>query len=97
MDDLVSWLRAQIDADAQILSAACLHIDDCNDSGFTARFDDEHLLAEIEAKRRILDEAESYSPELEHGDNGEWAFETVVRLLAQPYADRPGWRAEWAS
>ncbi len=60
-----------------------------------ARWDPARVLAEVDAKRRILDEAAAYSPELEHGDNGEWAFNRVVRLLALPYAGRPGYRDEW--
>jgi hypothetical protein len=55
----------------------------------------ERLLADVEAKRRIVEQARDYIPELEHGDNGEWAFDLVLRLLAVPYADHPDYREEW--
>jgi hypothetical protein len=53
------------------------------------------VLAEVEAKRRIVEEADRYSPELEYGDNGEWAFEVTLRLLALPYADHPDYDEAW--
>jgi hypothetical protein len=40
--------------------------------------------AEVEVKRRILDAVD-----------GRWAGPEVVRLLAQPYAGRPGWCEDW--
>jgi hypothetical protein len=52
-----------------------------------ARWDPARVLAEVNAKRRILDEAVrlmSY--------DGEFQF---LELLALPYADRPGYREEW--
>lgn len=60
-----------------------------------ANWDPERVLAECDAKQRIIEAASAYSPELEHGDNGEWAFDQTLRLLALPYADRPGYRDEW--
>ena len=53
------------------------------------------ILAECEAKRRIVTEAGDYSPELAEGDNGEWAFGTVLRMLALPYANHPDYQPEW--
>lgn len=49
--------------------------------------DVEYGLAEVEAKRRILDLAES-----EDWDNN---VKSIVHLLAQPYAGHDGWREEW--
>jgi hypothetical protein len=45
------------------------------------------VLAEVEAKRRILDDASAMV----------WrdALGNFLRLLALPYADRPGYREEW--
>ena len=63
---------------------------DCGGCEYPAR-----VLAECEAKRRIVEQARNYSPELEHGDNGEWAFDTVLLALALPYADHPDYREEW--
>jgi hypothetical protein len=53
------------------------------------------VLAECEAKRRIVALAVDYSPELEHGDNGEWALDSTLLLLAQPHADHPDFDPAW--
>lgn len=61
-----------------------------------ARHDPARVLADVDAKRRILD--------LEVPDHydtpGEWrgwhdAYNDVLRLLALPYADHPDYREEW--
>lgn len=62
-----------------------------------ARHDPAHVLAVCKAHRAIVEAAREYSPELEHGDNGEWAFDVTLRAIASIYADRPGWREEWAA
>ncbi|MDX3068734.1 DUF6221 family protein [Streptomyces sp. ND04-05B] len=51
----------------------------------------ERVLREIEAKRRIIGAFENYDREAPELD----VPESVVRLLALPYADRPGYREEW--
>jgi hypothetical protein len=61
-----------------------------------ARHDPARVLDDVAAKRRIVDEAERYSPELEHGDNGEWALEMVLRLLAAPFAQHPDFDPAWS-
>jgi hypothetical protein len=55
------------------------------------RWDPARVLAEVEAKRRILD---LVTPGDYFGGFGE-AYVQVVQLLAQPYAGRDGWREEW--
>lgn len=104
-EEQVTWLKAQIDEDERVVWAACMHIDDCNDSGFYERFNNERVLAEIDAKRRILDlhhETEMES-EPDHDRLGagcaechhfDWPCDTI-RLLALPYAGRDGYREEW--
>jgi hypothetical protein len=69
---------------------------DSHDAEHMARHDPARVLREVAAKRRILAAAAGYSPELEHGDNGEWAFEVVLRLLALPFADHPGYDPSWS-
>lgn len=49
----------------------------------------------LEAQRAVIDLAREYSPELEHGDNGEWAFDATLLALVQPYADHPDFDAGW--
>ena len=83
------------------------------DAMHIARWDPARVLAEVEleradvaAKRRILElHAPFGAPDWPHqacrtcgdlGDPVEAPCETV-RLLAQPYAGQPGWRAEWAA
>lgn len=61
-----------------------------------ARWSPARVLAECEAKRRIVAEALDYSPELAEGDNGEWAFDRVLHALAQTYADHPDFDPAWA-
>jgi hypothetical protein len=101
MDDLVTWLRAQLDDDERVIGAACLHIDDCGGSGFASHFDDDRLLAEVEAKRRILDLADpavmkalgTQDPGFRDGYVA--ACEDAIKAIAQPYAGRDGFRDEW--
>lgn len=105
-EDLVTWLRAQIDEDERVACAAVGApsdpgtIQDLPSSGpwsdFDTRFDPARVLAEVEAKRRILDE---HDPSHDPCDAHDAALRTItcdtVRLLALPYADREGWREEW--
>ncbi|MGW0914664.1 DUF6221 family protein [Streptomyces sp. NPDC002784] len=66
-----------------------------------AEHDPARVLRELDAKRRFLD---SLLPDLEQADRcieGEWGSsddltERTLRLLALPYAHRPGYRSEWA-
>jgi hypothetical protein len=68
-----------------------------------ARHDPAHVLAEVEAKRRILSEVVPEIDGMEDRIDGEWGVgdpterESValLRLLALPYADHPDYRQEW--
>ena len=72
-----------------------LGIDSLRDAEHIARHDPARVLADVEAKRRIVDLAANYSPELEHGDNGEWAFAEVLHQLAGPFAEHPDYDPSW--
>lgn len=50
------------------------------------------LRAECAAKRAIV---EHLAPEVGRGYATSEQAEGVLMVLAQPYADRPGWREEW--
>jgi hypothetical protein len=50
------------------------------------------VLAECEAKRRIVEYCPSAS---EEGDTWDTAFWRVLQILALPYADHPDYREEW--
>ena len=68
-----------------------------------ATWDPARVLAEVEAKRRILDEHgpdelrpwECRACAGPHGDDGYHIPCPTVRLVALPYADRDGYRDEW--
>jgi hypothetical protein len=57
------------------------------------------VLAEVDAKRRIIAEYERYAAERRRAMNG-WEssreVSPILAALALPYADRPGYRSEWA-
>jgi hypothetical protein len=59
VDDLVSFLKARLDEDETAIrswAACCVHIDACDETGgYLERFDELRMLAEVEAKRRMLD------------------------------------------
>jgi hypothetical protein len=88
--DLDVWLREQLDEDERVARAAATP---------GSRWDPARALAEVEAKRRIIDlyEAQSarqYENAME--EDRTWVLESAVRALTLPYADRPGYRPEWA-
>jgi hypothetical protein len=78
------------------------------DAEHIARHDPARVLREIDAKRRLVElhHAEQVEAINADGDerSGYWCFECdgepfpcrTLRLLALPYADRPGYREEWA-
>lgn len=122
-DDLVTWLRAQLDEeqaraqlldglrapspwrasgdafDAYVETADGTIIEERGGTTYLAvakhiaEHDPARVLAEVDAKRRILDLYE----QAEYGDFARLtALDDVIRLLALPYAERPGYRPEWA-
>jgi len=133
MDDLVQWLRAQLDEDERIARAAegdpvfdgtGIVIERNRARGFPdrvaglispvathiARHDPARVLRDIDAKRRLMKQIFMYEAKID----GEWGCchgadeieagmceETspneieALRLLALPYSDREGYRAEW--
>jgi hypothetical protein len=55
-----------------------------SDARFIAAWDPARVLAEVKAKRAILNEAIHLESE------------EIIQLLRQPYAGREGWKDEWA-
>lgn len=125
-DDLVVWLRAQLAyAERVARDAGGCSWDLPAKAGYpaghdtrleaeeehTARHDPARVLAEVDAKRRILDlhEGDHECSTIRRGVDCEGeAYEEIdnytyvvggdcstVRLLALPFADRPGYREEW--
>lgn len=98
MDELVAWLRAQLDEDERVIQEAAEDYFYAEGHGRAVyRWFDrwapdqpDPMLAEVEAKRALLDWAVAW---LER-DCAPWNAD-AIRLLAQPYAGRDGWREEW--
>lgn len=117
MDDLIAFLRAQLDEDERVAKALDpqRHRDLATEVLSTAkpgahlhalhvaRWDSARVLAEVEAKRRILDLAPgavmralaTQDPDFRDGYVA--AHEDAIKALALPYAGRPGWQEEWAA
>lgn len=122
-DEIVAWLRKQVDVDESRATAAQAEmsawggdwqrlVDDVwkrmvVDFEAVADFiefnrDPARQLREVAAKRRMLDDI---LPALTWGDEasaGEWNDYTdhagdFLKVLASVYADRPGFREEWAA
>jgi hypothetical protein len=109
--DLVTWLRAQLDEDEPVARAASDEVvdwiaDDAaehgteDEGGHIKRWRPARVLAEVEAKRRLLDvyeEAVAYYTRHTSAPAGEvTGLLTAVKLAALPYAGHPGYRTEWA-
>lgn len=91
--DLIAFLRGEVDTDEDDANA-------CLATVLTpgpAREWAEQAILEAEAKRRILARCEqAYREQGIYGEDGqEQLADDLLRLLALPYADRPGYRDEW--
>jgi hypothetical protein len=135
VDDLVQWLRAQLDEDERIARAASpgpwranaehdevLAVDEITAAeGFAlsggqlratvdhiAEHDPARVLREIDAKRRLVDlhAKDEYYDGCVICDNGNnscgcmsgwhWKYPCdTLKILALPYADRPGYQDDW--
>ncbi|MEF9521303.1 DUF6221 family protein [Streptomyces sp. RB13] len=127
MDDLVQWLRAQLDADERIAHRAgdsfrqigatgvivategdraeeCASANWAGIAEHIVAHDPARVLREIDAKRQVIDLHAPGEMEYVDGDvcmacdvrGGEPFYPCkTLRLLALPYADRPGYRDEW--
>lgn len=62
-------------------------------AGHIVEWDPARVLREIDSKRRMLDECVRA---VDHDSRGMMSMaEDFLRLLALPYADRPGYKEEW--
>lgn len=117
-DDLVIWLRAQLDEDEQVALAAGnrnwlvedntitlwpLKDDDGYmawptraDARHAAHHDPARALREVAAKRAIVDECAWTAKAAVATSAVAGLAELVLKRLAAVYADRPGYRGEWA-
>lgn len=109
VDDLIAFLKDRIAEDEAAIrtwAACCVHIDACDETGgYLERFDNRRMLAEVEAKRRILRLYEnalaahrSGSISLRNRTQDEAAVDVLgeaVKALAPPHAEHPDYRPEW--
>ena len=100
MDDLATWLRACLDDDERVARAAerfwhGVRVESATmaEEDHVRRWDPARVLAEIDAKRRILD----WVDEVSISRAVTWSFDPSrpLRLLALPYADRDGYQQSW--
>jgi hypothetical protein len=97
VDDLVAFVRARLNEREALL----LHT---RASDISCPIPISTLLAEVEAKRHILDDYDTLVSAIRRVDDVEGnrllyvrreARESDIRWLAQPYAGQDGWREEW--
>ncbi len=108
MDDLATWLRAQLDDDERKVAAMereerrvqTAPIFQSHPPNWLAGVDifvsSARWRAEIDAKRRMLDYLVALDGKALDGDWWNLDTEEPIKLLALPYTDRPGWREERA-
>lgn len=99
MRDLMDFLRARLNADAEWAEFVLADPGAQNLHGVARRY-----LAEVEAKRKILDDVLPTMRTDEQRIAGEWgvgsdpvreASDDLLSLLALPYASHPDYREEW--
>ncbi|MFF2954318.1 DUF6221 family protein [Kitasatospora sp. NPDC057965] len=97
---LADFLTARLDEDEQVAREAGNVVDVVDDwaegrgdplgakvGPFLDRYTPARALAEVDAKRRVMADTESFSQDGRHA---------VLFLLALSYADHPDYRPEWA-
>lgn len=112
MQELIVWLRAWFDEDERILRASIAErhwglYPDGHGDGTLAWLDawrEERCLAEVAAKRKIVDYAESWAQTLHQTPSGHtaesatafrMALTTTLRYLAMAGSDRAGYQEGW--
>jgi hypothetical protein len=92
MSDLITWLRAQLTIDDRGLRDWLSNLPADSGAADWVR----QWLADIDAKRRILDHADVSRERGKIGPSpGDGAWFLTVRLLALPYAERSGYDEAW--
>ncbi|WP_043493757.1 DUF6221 family protein [Streptomyces viridosporus] len=66
-----------------------------DDADFIAEHDPTRALREIDAKRRLLEWLEQKNQWALDNNLWSWDDEEALRLLALPYAARPGYKESW--
>jgi len=96
MTTLSDFLLAQIAEDEAVAREADAADIQTVPHEHVARWNPARVLAECESKRRIVVLHSDIDPcDAHDGATMETVPCETLRLLALPYADRPGWREEW--
>lgn len=77
------------------VSTAGLMVWGRNEDEHVTRWSPSRIVAEVAAKRRLVDLHDFDGAHECLGYTGPTAICMTLRLLALPYADRPGYRADW--
>lgn len=104
-DDLVVWLRGVLDEEEAAAKLLCRNAQEVRRTlqGKVERMA-AGVLADIAAKRGILDLRDAMAAGVEAADGTMLsgatkvrlgAYDNTIRLVASVYADRPGYREEW--
>ena len=99
--DLTEFLLARIAEDEAVAERGRRHNGRGtfeNDNYGCLLVDPARILAECEAKRRIVEDAiaaDDHDPSDAYADGYRCALERVCEILALPYADHPDHRQEW--
>jgi hypothetical protein len=101
MNDLTTWLRAQLDEDERLAQAYLKLRASQGTERETWAY--KLIVREVEAKRRMIDgcqetlvKEDDWDPVLNGGTGEEFDLARyVLRMLALPFADQPGYRDEW--
>lgn len=96
MNDLAEFLRARLaDIEQDIRDSRALTPGELHWS-MPDWLDRDYLLADVEAKRRIIDLiALNADGQPLYRDSGAEVWDDVLRLLALPFAGHPHFREEW--
>lgn len=104
---LVEFLQARLDEDeraaqagqhSQVATMVAKQSGKQNVLNFWHRHDPARVLAEVDAKRRILDTWECENQDRDRHVEGEtraWLMDEVLQALALPYASHPDYRQAW--
>ncbi|GAA2112514.1 hypothetical protein GCM10009759_55290 [Kitasatospora saccharophila] len=101
-DGLLEFLRARLDEDSDVIRASWNKGDVTSERYHGTPFDPSRAMAEVDAKRRILDKYEYWAKRNSLGlpdsvDGGrEYGLEDAVQCLVLPYAAHPDYQPGWA-
>lgn len=85
----------EYDRDWPAVVASSVSSDDAQRMMHIAAWDPARVLVEVEAKRRIVDSFAASQEPLTARTAEKAVVRMVLKLMALPYADRPGYRDQW--